>query len=264
MARWRPFKRLRRLLFGKPRKAAKRPLFDQRLYFQQLLELYAIDTVIDVGANRGQFVDMMRERYGFRGKFVSIEPLPNEFADLAQKAANDPDWTALNLALGEADGSLPFNIAGNSGSSSFLPMLDRHAVAAPGSVYIGQVIVPIARLENVPAILSAAAGNSMLKIDTQGYELSVLKGAGRALDLFSLIYVEVSYVPLYENGPLIEDVIGWLRQQGFDPVNVKAGWSDWRASHQLQADVTFARRDRMNEVLSKVERKSNVATARKS
>ena len=258
MARWKPFKKLRKMLRGKRPRAAKpvrQPVnADRGLYFGQLIEAYGIDTIIDVGANAGQFARSLRRDVGYRGKIISIEPLPHAYAKLTERFGDDQDWSAFNLALGDAEGRLPINIAGNSGSSSFLPMLWRHEVAAPRSRYLGQVEVRIARLDGIPDLCAAAQRNAMLKIDTQGYELSVLRGAGDILDYFFLVYLEVSFVPLYENGPLIEDVIGFLRQRRFDPILIKGGFADARASHQLQADILFARTDRMAEVLTKVDR----------
>jgi FkbM family methyltransferase len=216
----------------------------EREYFKQLLAACGIAAVVDVGANIGQFGQYLREKLSYRGRIISVEPLPDAFRGLEKRAAADRDWSAMQLALGDSDGVLPINVAANSFSSSLLPMLARHKAAAPASRYQGKADVRIARLDAVPELCAATEMNCMLKVDTQGYELSVLRGAGRLLDRFSLLYLEVSLIPLYENGPLVEDVIAYLRPLGFAPVAIHPGFTD-RFGQQLQSDILFANAGKM-------------------
>ena len=82
--------------------SAHRRIYDylrqQRL--KTILKRYQINTVLDVGANEGQFVEELRQM-GYEGKIISFEPVSTVFAQLAQKAQNDPNWDVYNLALGE-------------------------------------------------------------------------------------------------------------------------------------------------------------------
>jgi len=229
-------------LRGGTGKRARRPR--EHEYFQQLLAARGIASVIDVGANAGQFGRYLREKLAYTGRIVSVEPLPDAFEALVKRAAADRDWTAMQLALGDAEGVLPINVAGNSVSSSLLPMLARHEAAAPRSRYQGTVDVRVERLESVPELRAATNASCMLKIDAQGYELPVLRGAGGLLDRFSLLYLEVSLVPLYESSALIEDVIAYLRQRGFVPVAIHRGFTD-RFGQQLQSNILFANVARM-------------------
>lgn len=84
-----------------------------------------IETVIDVGANAGQFARLLREGLAYQGWIISIEPLPDAFAILRAKAAGNDKWSILNLALGDGDVVLPLNVSDNSVSSSILPVQDR-------------------------------------------------------------------------------------------------------------------------------------------
>src|SRR5271154_6586030 len=62
-----------------------------------------ITTVLDVGANQGQYATGLRVR-GYREKIVSFEPDPGAFGQLKAKAEPDPKWSVRNLAIGARDG----------------------------------------------------------------------------------------------------------------------------------------------------------------
>ena len=86
---------------------------------------------LDVGANTGQFAQDLRAS-GYRGHIVSFEPLSDAHAALLVTASWDPLWdVADRCAVGAGDRWAEINIAGNSYSSSLLPMLDLHREAAP-------------------------------------------------------------------------------------------------------------------------------------
>jgi FkbM family methyltransferase len=100
-------------------------------------------------------------------------------------------------ALGDHDGEVEINIAGNSESSSILPMLESHLSAAPESAYEGKEIVPIKTLDAVAGQYLKDAQAPFLKIDTQGFDWLVLDGARDTLPQIKGILVELSLVPLY-------------------------------------------------------------------
>jgi FkbM family methyltransferase len=200
-----------------------------------------IATVIDVGANCGQFGSVLRDRMGHQGRIISIEPQPDAFAQLQQRAAPDKTWSVMNLALGESDGVLPLNISANSGSSSILPMLDRHVQSAPRSEYVGRIDVQVRRLDSVPELRAAAAERCLLKMDAQGYEHKILKGAEGVIDQLSMIYLECALVPLYDGEMLIEEMIAYLRKRKFAPVDIDRGHFDRTSGQQLQANILFAK-----------------------
>src|SRR5690242_13788162 len=91
----------------------------------KLIAHHGITLVFDVGANVGQYGEELRA-LGYRGRIGSCEPLRAEYEQLARKAGDDPQWTALHLALGDSDGRRAINVAGNSQSSSLLEMMPAH------------------------------------------------------------------------------------------------------------------------------------------
>lgn len=139
-----------------------------------------IDTVLDVGANIGQYGSALRAS-GFDGRVVSCEPLSQAFAQLSRRAKSDPRWTALQTAVGDCSGVLEINVSANSYSSSILPMADAHLEAAPGSHFIGTEKVPVTTVADLVLDQRVTPARALLKVDTQGYEGPVLDGAGTLL-----------------------------------------------------------------------------------
>jgi FkbM family methyltransferase len=216
-------------------------LASPRFRLTKLLTHHRINVILDVGANAGQFGRDMRD-IGFSGRLISFEPLADAFVRLQQAAQGDGKWQAVNIGLGEEDGQAVINVAANSQSSSFLPMLSAHSEAAPESRYVGEQSAEIRRLDNVFAAYVRPDARVLLKIDTQGFEMKVLQGAQKVLREIELVQVECSFVPLYEGAVLIEEMIAFLRGAGFDPIETMPAFHHRDSAHLMQADILFARR----------------------
>ncbi len=206
------------------------------------MEQAGVDLVIDVGANEGQYVRGLRES-GYRGPVVSIEPLSSAFSVLSEVSSRDPEWHVVRTAVGPEHGRMEINIAGNGASSSFLPMLDRHVKAAPSSATIGRESVDVVPLDRPVESYVAKCSAALLKVDVQGFEAEVLKGAGETLDRDEVVGVELelSLVPLYENQPLWGEVADQIRGYGFVPVAFGDGFRDPDSGELLQVDGLFVR-----------------------
>jgi FkbM family methyltransferase len=200
-----------------------------------------ISTVLDVGANRGDFGWSLRE-LGYRGEIVSFEPLPDAFHQLSKRAAADGNWKAVPIGLGDQDQELAIHVAANSQSSSFLPMLEAHEIAAPESRYQGTVTARIRRLDHVFHDYCQANRPVFLKIDTQGFERKVMEGAAGILGAVPLVQLECSLVHLYQGGDVIEDLVGWMRDLGYDPIDLQPAFFHQNDGRLMQTDVLFERR----------------------
>lgn len=205
------------------------------------MERFGVDLVFDVGANTGQFASELRS-IGFKGQIVSFEPLPEAYQTLTATAARDPGWTVhRRAAIGDFDGEIEINIAGNSVSSSVLPMLDSHSSAAEGSAYIGSERVPIYRLDSVARTYIRDSSRYFVKIDTQGFEWQVLDGGRETLRQAQGVLCELSLVPLYEGQRLWMDVLHRLEAEGFTLWSIQKGFTDPRDGRTLQIDAIFFR-----------------------
>jgi len=203
-------------------------------------DAFGIDLVFDVGANAGQFASEIRDS-GFKGRIVSFEPLSSAHRQLTVAAASDPLWSVHErCAIGDRDGSVVLNIAGNSVSSSILDMAAAHAAAAPGSVYVGQEEAVLAKLDSVAHTYLGSARRPFLKIDTQGFEWQVLTGAERTLPSINGVLCELSLVVLYEGQHLWREMIERLEAAGFILWGLQPGFMDQRGRN-LQCDAIFFR-----------------------
>ncbi|HLY34385.1 MAG TPA: FkbM family methyltransferase [Jatrophihabitantaceae bacterium] len=207
------------------------------------------DTVLDVGANVGQYADALRSS-GYRGRIISFEPLAEAYARLAHHAAKDPGWTAVHSAVGAEPGTLEIHIAANSHSSSALPMNRTHLDAAPHSRTIGIESAPVTTIADVVATYGVAPERTLLKVDTQGYEAPVLDGAGELLREFALIQLELSFVSLYDGQALYPELVARLAGLGFEWYGVDAAFVDPRTGRMLQVDGLFARSSLLDRPVS--------------
>lgn len=213
--------------------------------YQLLLGLrrFDIDLVFDIGANAGQFAAELRA-VGYRGGIVSFEPLAQASRILTQCAEADPSWRVhAAAAIGDFDGEIEINVAGNSVSSSVLPMMRAHAAAAEKSVYVGSERVPIQRLDTVAPDYLADGSRYFIKIDTQGFEWQVLDGAPATLAGARGVLVELSLVPLYEGQRLWLEMIERIEAEGFTLWALQRGFTDPRDGRTLQLNAVFFRED---------------------
>lgn len=211
------------------------------LHRQRLMQEKGINVVLDVGANMGQTGCELRQA-GYTGRIVSFEPLSVPFAELKKQADADGNWQANQAAMGETAGSAQINVSGTHWSSSFLPMASRHESMVPQSVYTGVETVKVETVDRIFASAVRSGDRVMLKIDTQGFELPVLKGAAASLPQITIVQTELSLALLYEGQPKYYDVMKHLDESGFELANMIPAFFEKKTNQFLQADALFVRR----------------------
>ena len=213
-----------------------------------VLKFLKIDAVFDIGANEGQFAREMRE-HGYSGKIISFEPLTSARKNLLAFAALDLGWQVHEQsAIGDRDGEIEIHIAGNSVSSSVLPMLESHSSAAVGSSYVGSERVPIFKLDSIANKYLDKNYNLFIKIDTQGYEWQVLDGASETLKQAQGVLCELSLVLLYHEQRLWRDIIDRLDQWGFMLWALQKGFTNPKTGQSLQMDGIFIRKTELKKI----------------
>jgi FkbM family methyltransferase len=208
---------------------------------KQLLHHYDVDIVLDIGANAGQYAKELRTDLGYKGQIYSFEPLSSAFKDLSINSDKDEKWHVFNMALGSNEGTEEINIAGNSYSSSMLEMLSTHEESAPESKYIGKEIIKIKKLDSIFEGLCKDSDNVYMKIDTQGFESEVIKGANNSLPKIDTIQMEMSLVPLYSGELPFEEMCMRMRESGYNLVGLEPGFCDPNSGQLLQVDGIFHR-----------------------
>ena len=210
---------------------------------RRLLTVAGIDTVLDVGANLGQYGTALRIA-GFPGRIVSCEPLRDVHATLARRSAADPQWTALRTALGDRAGTVPLHVSANAYSSSVLDMLPTHLAAAPDSGYVDREEVPLTTVDALMDEHGLVPARTLLKVDVQGFEAAVLAGAAGTLPAVAGVQVELSLLPLYAGQPLMPELVERLAGHGLALWALEPGFSDPGSGRMLQCDGVFLRRTR--------------------
>ena len=197
-----------------------------------------IDTVLDIGANTGQFTRTILSLLP-NCKIYSFEPLPDCFEKLQEFANNhDNSVKAFNTGVGDQSGLMQFERNDASPSSSFLKMTDIHKQAFPYTEKSSTVEVKISKLDDICENLDLGI-SLFIKIDVQGYEDKVLKGGEKTVKKAKLVIVETSFVPLYESQPLFDDIYKVFSEWGFKCIGMIDQLSDPMTGQILQGDAIF-------------------------
>lgn len=203
--------------------------------------LHDIDVTIDVGANRGQYALWLRS-LGYKGRIISFEPVPETFAALAEAASHDRRWECHNVALGPTDGRAELLIAANSIGSSVYAPTDAHLRLVPEAAEVGRVKASMRSLASLWPGLDCDGGRVFLKVDVEGYELDVLRGALPILDAVALMELEISLAPMYAGAPLLDTVLPWLTERGYRTVALEQNHEDGPTGQMMMVDGLFERR----------------------
>lgn len=220
-----------------------RPSSSEASQLAKVLKMGKINMVFDIGANEGQFAREIRE-HGYIGTIVSFEPLTSARKKLLDFASRDPCWYVhKQSAIGDRNDEIEIHIAGNSVSSSVLPMLESHSNAALGSAYVSSERVPIIKLDSIASLYIAPESNLFIKIDTQGFEWQVLDGASETIHQAKGVICELSLVTLYDGQRLWQDIVNRLEAQGLRLWALQKGFTDPRTGQSLQIDGIFLRNE---------------------
>ena len=191
-------------------------------YRDELAELISIgDTVLDVGANVGQYSALLARHVGAEGRVYAFEPLPHTFRVLQAvlKALSLHNVEPMRLALAEFDGTAHMTEVVRDGGARESGL----AHLTPADAPAGPHVVPVARLDSLADRLDIRQC-SLVKLDVEGAELLVLRGARTFLETRRpaiLAEVDRGLSRRYETSP--EDVYGYLDGLGYEPVEPRRG-----------------------------------------
>jgi FkbM family methyltransferase len=191
-------------------------------------------TVIDVGASRGQFAAFAADRFP-EASIICFEPL-DEPADALERVLGHR-VEVHRLALGNEPGTATIHISARDDSSSLLPIGERQVAEFPGTGTAGVAEVSVSTLDD--ELPSGINRPCLLKIDVQGFEAEVLKGAGRVLAEVDEALIECSFVELYEGQALAPAVVEMMEDAGF--VLINGTEFEGLGKTRIQADLHFKR-----------------------
>jgi FkbM family methyltransferase len=209
--------------------------------FRRRLEYFSrngIETLIDVGANSGQYGRALRAA-GYRGRIVSFEPVSEPYRQLKVHADADPQWECHQAALGDAEGVAEINVARYTAGSSFFDVRPELLENAPEMAFARRESVQVARLDaSFRHVLDSAP--TALKLDVQGFHAPVLEGAAGVLGDIAAIELEMSVVALYDGEPGLAETINALAERGFELQMLEPAYVG-RGGFMLQVDGFFGR-----------------------
>lgn len=221
------------------------------LHLRRLFEHLAVDCVFDIGANQGQYARWLRRKVGFGGSIISFEPIPELAAALQEAAGADPLWHVEALALDREAGPAGFHVTANSEFSSLCrPASDQPAMLET----LNRVarVVPVMR-ETLDTALPRwqerlGFARPFLKMDTQGNDLQVVRGAEAALTRFVGLQSELALSRLYDGAAEFGEAIAEYRRRGFELSALVPN----NAGHfpiLIEADCIMVRRDLLDPAL---------------
>lgn len=205
-----------------------------------LLRHHGIDVVLDVGAYSGQYARSLR-RNGYAGRIVSFEPMTAAFRRLQAHTRADPAWEAVHLGLGERASEATIHVAQNPQCSSLLSPLPRYLKADGSAAFVDSEDVLLKPLDAVFRQHVREGERAFLKLDVQGYERHVLDGAGRSLPHLTGVQLELSLVPLYDGGPVFQEMLAYLAERGYTLMSIEPTASHPTTGQQIQVDGVFFR-----------------------
>jgi FkbM family methyltransferase len=206
-----------------------------------ILAAMRVATVIDVGANIGQYGKEIR-RAGFTRRIHSLEPVPDAFETLLRTSANDSHWTCERLAVSDEQGTMMFNVSKGSIFSSALEVNDVAIDASHDAKPRAVLEIPADTLDNIVGRLELSCEAPLaVKIDVQGFERNVLNGGTRTLESAAVVEIELSPQELYKGQMLLAEALERLSSIGFVLSLVENLFPDPATRRSLQFNGIFVR-----------------------
>jgi FkbM family methyltransferase len=188
-------------------------------------------TVVDVGAAGGT-LDLYR--HFPTARYHLYEPL-SEYRRQLARTTRGLDARIVECAVGDRDGEVTINVHADLIGSSI------HREVPGGGADGPARLVPMVTLDR-DLDGQLPPGNVLVKIDVQGAELAVLRGARRCLRSTEVLIVECSLIPTLEGAPEAADVVGWLAGEGFSLFDVIGGLQRPLDGALSQLDLVFVPR----------------------
>lgn len=206
----------------------------------ELLQRLHVDCVLDVGAFIGEYGRMLRD-LGYSGRIVGFEASSENYALLERESAGDPAWEARCVAVGSAPGTLELHLMGSAGSHSLL-VPNTYAAGEMPRVFKerGMETVEVTTIDDVYDGATRGASSVFLKVDTQGFDLEVIRGAAASLERVAAVQVELSLQQTYEGQPGYRELLAELEGRGFSPALLFPTFSD-KAGRIVECDCVLIR-----------------------
>lgn len=219
-----------RRVLSSPRRMLSRvkntTIFDSRNLYQiweqshlaRLLAYLEVDCVFDIGANRGQYAEMLRRKAGFKGFIFSFEPNSDDARIARAQSDGDTKWMVIETAISEVDGEANFNVMHESQFSSLsIPKHDDVDLFRDMNSVVRTVTVKTERLETALRRLQTEYGfkRPFLKMDTQGFDVKIVKASAHIMRNFVRLQSELAISKLYSDSVDFREALTEYERCGF-------------------------------------------------
>jgi len=201
-----------------------------------LKSIGGINTFIDIGSNRGQFALVARYT-NISSTIYSFEPQSEPASKYKMIFKADKNAILFQSAIGLKEEEKKMYISKRDDSSSILEIGANQTTIFPGTQTSSAKLIKVAPLHRFLSKRDLV-NDVFVKIDVQGFELEVLKGSVDLLEYFDYIYVECSFIELYEKQALADEVITFLNNYSFKLRGVYNMFYD-KKGIAVQADFLF-------------------------
>ena len=193
------------------------------------------ETIIDIGSNKGQFILLIEKIYPNKNIY-SFEPIKEMINKQKKFFAYKNNIIFHNVALGSSTTLKEFLITARMDSSSFLKIVSDKNKSKNYDIVENRNI-QINTLDNL-LINEKISHPVLIKIDVQGYELEVLRGANNLLKKTDYLLLEVSKNEMYQNQPIEKVIVEYLKNLNFDILKSN-NWSKVQNTNFYQRDIIF-------------------------
>lgn len=200
----------------------------------------SINTIIDVGANQGQFA--LASVHFFPGaKIYSFEPVPDTFKTLQANTKKRKNINIKNFALGSTNGTIDFYSNGYSHASSALKVSEIQKKILPKTGIQNKIQVEVKMLDDVLRNENLVSP-ILLKLDVQGFEKEVLKGGLNFIkEKVDYLLFETSFISMYDGEPLFDEMHSFVKELGFE-LMAPVGFLQTQDLQILQLDMLYKKK----------------------
>ena len=214
-------------------------LLNEHKQFASVMLENEIDLVLDLGANVGQFACDIRAS-GYTDKIISFEPDLKTFELLLKKSQNDKNWAVFNFAISNNCSKKNFYVASDDSLSSSL----NRPLGELSNFNFNSKVMEITSIESITLDIFANENEDLMrhkkvaiKLDIQGHELAALEGAKQVMEQAKVVYCEISFLPLYDNQPTLNEITQFLNSHNFHLTDFRN--SKYCKKQLVQADVIY-------------------------
>jgi FkbM family methyltransferase len=202
--------------------------------------LFTEGSILDVGGGQATTAQLFSRYFPTAPVFI-FEPILSNFKEIEKQSVGQTTWRLVNKAVGSSVGETFINIASHVTASSLLEM------NADAEGY-GNLLVTEKKEAIKVTTLDAEIPNntpiSILKMDVQGFELEVLKGAKETLKRTEIVILEINNHDGYKNAPTYFELDAFLREANFQlhdllpNVRINGKLQDWDAIYVKNHEIT--------------------------